>query len=251
MCIRDRLWLDPMTTIGAPTGSARALSRAEWVDATMSQWDELVQPVAGGISGAITTALRRQVDQLGSLSPGDLEGLELPEGLAGLPGAEGFASMLANPGALADAMRQMEPLMGQPSSAFVAGQTGQAVGTLATDMVSGTEVGLPLLADGAIALLPANVAALAAGLELDESEVRLYLAVREAARARLFEGVAWLGPALVGAVQDYAREIRIDTDAIESAVAGLDLGSGGEPDLDSIRAAVQDRICLLYTSRCV
>lgn len=237
-----QLWLDPMTTIGTPTGTARALSRAEWVDATMSQWNELVQPVAGGISAAITTALSRQVDQLGSLSAEDLEGLELPEGLAGLPGAEDAASILANPGALADAMRQMEPLMGQLSSAFVAGQTGQAVGTLATDMVSGTEVGLPLFAGGTIALLPANVAVLAAGLELDESEVRLYLAVREAARARLFEGVAWLGPALVGAVQDYATQIRIDTDAVESAVAGLDLGAGGEADLEAIRSAVQDRI---------
>jgi putative hydrolase len=237
-----QLWLDPVTTLGAPMAKARALSRAEWVDATMAQWDELVEPVAAGISAAISSAMKGQIAQLSALTPDDLADLTLPEGLAGLPGAEGLGSLLENPAALADMVRQMEPVMGQLSSAFVAGQTGLAVGTLATDMVSGTEVGLPLMADGSIALLPANVAETAAGLSLDEGEVRLYLAVRETARARLFAGVPWLGPALLGAVQDYARNISIDTDAIEESVAGIDLGGLGSADLDAIRAAVQDRL---------
>ena len=74
-----------------------------------------------------------------------------------------------------------------------------------------------------MALLPANVAAFTEGLGVDVGEVRLYLAVREAARARLFAQVPWLGPQLEAAVRDYARNITIDTDAIEEQVREMDL----------------------------
>ena len=90
------------------------------------------------------------------------------------------------------------------------------------DTLSGTEVGLPLVQGNAVALVPANIAAFAEGLEVDLAEVRLYLAVREAARVRLFADVPWLGPQLVAAVQAYARDISIDTDRIESALQSVD-----------------------------
>jgi len=79
-----------------------------------------------------------------------------------------------------------------------------AVGVLAGSLVSGTDVGLPLVPSHGVAMLPANIATFAEGLEVDLGEVRLYLAVREAARVRLFAEVAWLGPQLVAAVQAYA-----------------------------------------------
>jgi putative hydrolase len=83
-------------------------------------------------------------------------------------------------------------------------------------------VGLPLVPRHGVALLPANIATFAEGLEVDLAEVRLYLAVREAARVRLFAEVAWLGPQLVAAVQAYARDISIDTEGIESALRSID-----------------------------
>ena len=101
-------------------------------------------------------------------------------------------------------------------------QVGQAVGALAGDLVSGTDVGLPLVPDHGIALLPANIESFAEGLEVDLAEVRLYLAVREVARVSLFAEVAWLGPHLVAAVQAYARDISIDTEGIESALQSID-----------------------------
>jgi putative hydrolase len=101
-------------------------------------------------------------------------------------------------------------------------QIGQAVGALAGDLVSGTEVGLPLVPDQGIAMLPANIDAFAEGLEVDLVEVRLYLAAREAARVRLFADVVWLGPQLVAAVQSYARDISIDTEGIELALQSID-----------------------------
>lgn len=237
-----QLWLDAVTSLGSPAPVARALSRAEWVDVTMPRWDELVAPVARGMSEAISGAMRHQVEQLGALGADDLGPVELPEELAALPGAAELGKLLGNPGALADMVARMGPFMADLSSAFVAAQTGQAVGTLATDMLTGTEVGLPLLPADTLALLPANLTAFAADLQLDAGEVRLYLAVREAARVRLFAAVPWLGPALVTAVQEYAANIHIDTDGIESSLRDLDLSDLGGGDLDAIRVAVQDRI---------
>src|SRR5690606_14302653 len=108
------------------------------------------------------------------------------------------------------------------SASMFGGQVGQAVGTLAGETLSGTEVGIPRLGDESVVILPANVADFAEGLEIDGGEVHLYLAVREAARVRLFAAVAWLGPQLLTAVEDYARDIRINTEGIEEAVRSAD-----------------------------
>lgn len=103
--------------------------------------------------------------------------------------------------------------------------------------MTATEVGLPLTEPGLVALLTGNVTALSAALEIDEPQVRLYLAVREAARVRLFAEVPWLGPQLLSAVSDYARNITIDTDAIESALTTID-----PTDPEALRVALQGNL---------
>lgn len=198
------LWLDAVTDFAPPEGVGTALSRAEWVEQTLPVWRALTTPVAEGVGAALTSAMQQQLSDLGDA--------ETPVQIPGLP-----AGM--NP---AEFMGQMEPMMRKMSAAMFGGQVGQAVGTLAGEIVSGTEVGLPLLTDEAVVILPANVATFAEGLEVDAGEVHLYLAVREAARVRLFAAVPWLGPQLLTAVQDYARDIRIDTEAIEAAVRSAD-----------------------------
>jgi len=198
------LWLDDVTEMTATNGLVHAWSRAEWVDQTMPMWRRLVEPVAEGVSTAVVAALRSQMGQLGA---GDE-----PVAIPGVPSG-------ISPDAL---VSQMEPILARMSGSMFGAQVGQAVGTLAGDLVSGTDVGLPLVPDHGIAMLPANIGAFAEGLEVDLVEVRLYLAVREAARVRLFAEVAWLGPQLVAAVQSYARDISIDTEGIESALQSID-----------------------------
>jgi putative hydrolase len=73
------------------------------------------------------------------------------------------------------------------------------------------------------ALLPAGVSAFGSGLGLPEDEVRLYLALREAAHQRLFAHVPWLRPHLLGAVEEYARGITVDLSRLEETVSGLDM----------------------------
>ena len=214
------LWLDEQTTLAAPAWRATGLSRAEWVEATMPRWFELIEPVSDGVTAATSDALRKQMGELGPEAFGEA----LPPGLP-----EGF-----DPRAMVE---QWAPMLGNLSRQMFSAQLGQAVGTLATEVVGGTEVGLPLTEPGLVALLPGNVAALAQSLEIDLPQVRLYLAVREAARVRLFSEVPWLGPQLLSAVDDYARNITIDTEAIESALTTIDAS-----DPEALRGALQGNL---------
>ena len=201
-----QLWIDPVTTLDAPSGTGLAWSRAEWVEATMPMWHNLVEPVSSGVTAAVTYALKDQMGKLGS------EGLG---GEGGLPQMEGLD--------LGGLIGQLRPAMEQLAGSMFSAQLGHGVGALAGDLLTGTEVGLPLLGTEDIALLPANIRAFTEGLGIEESQVRLYLAVREAARTRLFAEVSWLGPQLEAAVRDYARNITIDTDAIEQQVGSMDI----------------------------
>ena len=162
---------------------AVAWSRAEWVEATLPVWKELVDPVAERVGAAM----------------GDV----LPE------------EMQAMAGPLLGMMRSM-------GGAMFGTQIGQALGVLAGEVVGSTDIGLPLGPAGKAALLPANVAAFGKGLGVPQEEVRLYLALREAAHQRLFAHVPWLRSHLFGAVEGYARGIKVDTAKLEDVVGQLD-----------------------------
>jgi putative hydrolase len=118
-------------------------------------------------------------------------------------------------GGLGQMMRRIGGMM-------VGGQTGAAIGALAREVVSSTDVGLPLGPEGVAALLPAGVTAFGEGLSVNADEVRLFLAMREAAHHRLFAHVPWLRARLLGAVEDYARGITVDTSALRDAMPAID-----------------------------
>lgn len=212
------LWLDQVTDLPRPDGTGVALSRAEWVERTLPLWQRLTGPVAEGLQAALTSAMEQQLSQLGEDGAPPIPGL--PPGM--------------NPAAM---MGQMAPMVRRMSASMFGGQVGQAVGTLAGDVLSGTEVGLPITGDESVSILPANVAEFAEGLEVDAGEVHLYLAVREAARVRLFAAVPWLGPQLLTAVEDYARDIQINTEGIEEAVRQVD-----PQDPEALQSALGDSL---------
>jgi putative hydrolase len=83
-------------------------------------------------------------------------------------------------------------------------------------------VGLPLGPAGKAALLPQNIEAFGEGLEVPADEVRLYLALREAAHQRLFAHVPWLRQHLFGAVEAYARGIKVDASRLEDLIGQID-----------------------------
>ncbi|WP_394430630.1 zinc-dependent metalloprotease [Streptomyces sp. SGAir0957] len=177
------LWLDDATSLPSGAGTAVAWSRAEWVEATLPVWRELVDPVAERVG----------------LAMGDV----LPE------------EMQAMAGPLIGMMRSM-------GGAMFGSQIGQALGVLAGEVVGSTDIGLPLAPAGKAALLPLNIEAFGKDLGIPKEEVRLYLALREAAHQRLFTHVPWLRSHLFGAVDGYARGIKVDTSKLEDVVGQFD-----------------------------
>jgi putative hydrolase len=194
------LWLEDATEFPSGIRTTEAWSRSEWVEATLPVWSKLCDPIAA-----------RAVEAMSGLISGDPAELaaDLPPEMQALLGG------LGGPGGIGGMMRQIGGMM-------VGGQTGAAVGALAEEVVSSTDVGLPLGPAGTAALLPAGVAAFGAGLSVDQDEIRLFLAMREAAHHRLFGHVPWLRSRLLGAVEDYARGITVDTSALRDAMPQID-----------------------------
>ena len=106
--------------------------------------------------------------------------------------------------------------------ALFGGQLGQALGSLAAEVLSAGDIGLPLGPAGTAALIPANIKEYGEGLELPDDEVRLYVALREAAHQRLFEHVPWLRGHMLNAVETYANGITVNREAIEEAMGRID-----------------------------
>jgi len=132
------------------------------------------------------------------------------------------SSVQALGGALPEEARAMTgPLLGilgQAVGGMLASQVGSGLGALASEVLSVSDIGLPLSAPGKAALVPANIQAFAEGLDVTEDDVLLYLALREAAHQRLFAHVPWLREHLIGAVADYARGIEINAEGIQSRI---------------------------------
>jgi putative hydrolase len=101
-------------------------------------------------------------------------------------------------------------------------QVGQALGGLAGEVLTASDIGLPLGPAGKAALLPHNITAFADGLDVGEDDVLLYLALREAAHQRLFAHVPWLRDHLISAVEDFGRGVTIDVSGIEESLGQLD-----------------------------
>ena len=74
-------------------------------------------------------------------------------------------------------------------------------------------------------LLPNNIEQFGAGIGVAADDVRLYLALRESAHQRLFAHTAWLRPRLMGAIEEYAGGIRVDTSRLGDAMSGVDLSN--------------------------
>jgi putative hydrolase len=181
------LWLSEATTISDLAEPARAITRGAWVEATMPVWRELAEPVASSIADALTATLSEQ----------------LPEDMQGM---------------LQGAGRMMRSIGGS----LFATQLGQVVGRLSMEVVSGGDVGIPLMPSGSAAILPQNFADFGQGLEIPEDQLALYVAARELAHARLFRHAKWLRLDVIAQVTEFARGIRVDTSALEDLAERFD-----------------------------
>lgn len=177
------MWLDPVTSLPSGATSTQAWSPRDWVEHTIPTWQRLCDPVAQRISGAWIEALPAEAKQ---------------------------------------AAGPMLAMVGQMGGMAFGSQLGNALAQLAAEVLTSSDIGLPLGPAGTAALLPANIEEFTKGLERPASEVMVYLAVREAAHQRLFTHVPWLRQRLLATVEEFARGITVDTAALEQLANQVD-----------------------------
>ena len=202
------LWLDEATEFPSGIRKIEAWSRSEWLEATFPVWAKLCDPIAAKGVEAMGGMLTIDPAQLGEEMPEEMRQAlgALGGGAGGLGGLQGLAGMLR-----------------QIGGAMIGSQTGTAVGELAREVVGSADIGLPLGPEGVAALLPAGVAQFGQGLSVDAGEIRLFLALREAAHHRLFAHVPWLRGHLLGAVEQYASGITVDMARLQEAMPDVDI----------------------------
>jgi putative hydrolase len=177
------LWLDPATALPAGTHSSAAWAPRDWVEQTLPTWRRLCDPVARQMAGSWIDALPSEIRQT----------------------AGPLVAMVEQMGGMA-----------------FGSQLGSALAELGGEVLTSTDIGLPLGPLGIAALLPAAIEQFATGLERKSSEVIVFLAAREAAHHRLFGHVPWLRQRLLATVEEFARGIRVDTDALQELARQVD-----------------------------
>lgn len=183
-------WLDGATALPAGTTRTVAWTPTEWLDNTLDTWKRLCDPVAEQISTVWASALPQE------------------------------AQAMAGP---------LMAMMSQMGGMAFGSQLGQALGKLSKEVLTSTDIGLPLGPKGVAALMPEAVDALTGGLEQPRSEVLTFLAAREAAHHRLFSHVPWLSSQLLSAVEAFAKGMKIDMSGIEDLAQGFNPASLADP----------------------
>jgi putative hydrolase len=183
-------WLDGVTALPAGTTRAVAWTPTDWVDNTLETWKRLCDPVAEQISTVWASSLPEE------------------------------AKSMAGP---------LLSMMSQMGGMAFGSQLGQALGTLSKEVLTSTDIGLPLGPKGVAALMPAAVESLAEGLEQPRSEIITFLAAREAAHHRLFSHVPWLSTQLLNAVEAFAKGMKIDMSGLEELAQGFNPAALADP----------------------
>lgn len=187
------LWLSEATAIPDLPSPPVAMTRGGWVEATLDVWQELAEPVATSMADAMTSALREQ-------APEEMQGL-----------VQGAGRVMRTVG-----------------GSLFATQLGQVVGALSKEVVSGGDVGIPIMPAGEAAILPQNFADFGRDLEIPEDQLALAIATRELAHARLFRHAKWLRLHVISHVGEAARGVRVDTDKLEDLASRFDAGNPQE-----------------------
>lgn len=180
------LWLDAATDFDPSRAQPAVWSRAEWVEATLPTWKHLAGPVASSVSQALGGVLRSEE---GTIDGGAARGL-----------------------------------IDTVSPTVCGMHMGQAAGVMAREAFGATDLGVPLLEESRVVVVPSAIESFADGLDVTLADVRLYLALREAAHVRLFQAATWLPGQLHTAIARYARGVTVDLEALDNAVREAGMG---------------------------
>ena len=200
-------WLDEATNFPALSRSnLPAWSRRDWLDSSVTNWAKMIEPLADGMATALTNVLKQT--PIAEVEQG-------PE------------------------LAAIAPIMRAFMGSLIASQLGTSVGQLAVSITGANDVAIPLFALNEARLIPQNIAAWSQGLDIPIDEVRIFLAIREAAASRLFSHTPWLSKYIQDAITAYGAGIKIDIDSIqEQAERALETGELDINNPESISVAI-------------
>ena len=186
-------WLDQATLFPMVTPDHAAISPMDWLNITLEGWHSTFEPLAIGLTDAVSKLVE--------------------EATAAMQGESSETAELAK--------AQLGP-MSQVLRGFIgsmlATQMGQTIGALASASKGAHDSALPITASSAGAkpsLLPQVLRKFGTDLDIPETEIAIFFALREAALVRLFESNPWLVAYLKAAIAEYGKGIHIDLDAIQ------------------------------------
>lgn len=211
-CTLADVWLDPVTVFPATSAAPQTWCKSDWLVNTMPIWKRIVEPIGAQMSAAMNNNL----PALGSDPQAVLN--SLPENIREmLP--EGFTPDMA---------AMLVPMLGMVQKLGAAAfsmQLGQAFGALAGDVLSASDIGIPLTEEPTRAIVAGAVAEFGSGLNIEEKDVMLYVALRESAHDRLFAHVPWLRARAIGAVEAYAQHMHVSAQRLSEAMQGIDISN--------------------------
>ena len=179
-----QLWLGEQTEF-TNSQPLKQLSRALWVQDAIPLFKDLAEPVAASMSKALSENLTQV----------------MPEELVGMIGPA--TKFLENAGA-----------------SMFAAQLGQSVGKLSENVLSASEIGIPLSTRPGLVIQ--NVEDFLKDLETPKSEVLIYLAIRELAVSSLYASNRWLRDQVATQVSEFAAGLKIDPESIQNLTQQID-----------------------------
>ncbi len=181
-----KLWLSEET--GFETSQpVKIMTRSIWAQDAIPLFRKLSEPIAVSMASALNESLAES----------------MPEELKSSLGSA--TNFLGNAGATLFAM-----------------QLGQAAGNLASQVLIGSEIGIPL--NDRPAIVAQNLAELFKDLETPRNELLIYLAIRELAGAALFAANPFLKEQIVAQIRNFAAGLKIDTTSIQELAEQLESG---------------------------
>ena len=177
------LWIDAVTALpmsSRPESDSLAGSRSDWINYSIDGWQSFTTPLVEGIADA----MHRMISSASESQP-MMPQLNISQLMAGFMGT------------------------------MIRTQLGRSIGKFATTVTSAHDAAIPLSSTATSFLIPENVRVWGEGLGIDEREVEIFLALREAAAARLFAATPWLQSHLHTLVSRYGRGINIDVESMQ------------------------------------
>ncbi|MGA0866778.1 MAG: zinc-dependent metalloprotease [Candidatus Nanopelagicaceae bacterium] len=184
------LWIDTVTSLpksDSAENASTAASRSDWINYSIDGWQSFTTPLVEGIADAMQRILPGSEDAQGAI-----------------PGLNAAMPMI-----------NISQLMAGFMGTMIRTQLGRSIGKFATTVTSAHDAAIPLSPSTTAFLIPENVRAWGEGLGIDPREIEIYLALREAAAARLFTATPWLREHLHSLVSRYGKGINIDVESMQ------------------------------------